>query len=107
MVLIEPLPYGMFNPLHCMSAYEFADECTFETTPGPNPTEVVYRYEAETRDDVFALDLDLVSCPGKPMCVPVLDGVVVYHDGLHLSEPFLIAHRDAVWAALLASGALA
>lgn len=102
-VLVEPLPYGIFNPLHCMSAYEFVDECAFETTSGPNPTEVVYRDEAIARDDVFALDLDELSCPGKPLCLPVLDGVVVYHDGLHLSEPFLVAHRDDVWAALFAS----
>jgi hypothetical protein len=105
MVIIEPLPYTTFDTVHCLSGTTQVMDCAFAATPEPTPMEAMYRAEAAERPGVDSVDLDPLVCPGKPLCVPILDGELVYRDAFHIYPPFAIDHRDEVWSLLAATGA--
>jgi SGNH domain (fused to AT3 domains) len=104
-VLVEPFPYGSFDTVQCLSGVQYVIQCAFQGSVEPSPTEVAYRYEAMARPDVFEVDLDRTVCPQLPLCVPILDGELVYRDALHVYPPWLVAHRQEIWSQLLATGA--
>jgi hypothetical protein len=104
-VIIEPLPYTTFDTVQCLSGTRTVMDCAFAATVEPTPMEQMYRAEAEARPDVASVDLDPIVCPGKPLCVPILNDELVYRDAFHVYPPFAIDHRDEVWARLVATGA--
>jgi hypothetical protein len=104
-VMVEPLPYGRFNPVDCLSGTSNVADCAVQATPGALPSEVAYRFEAMRREDAFAVDVDAIGCPGKPLCLPMLDGKLVYRDAFHLHPQFLIDKRADYWAAIEGTGA--
>ena len=106
-LLVEPVPYTTFDTVQCLSAVELVVDCAYQASTEPSPTEVAYRDEAEARPRVFTLDLDRLVCPHFPICLPVLDGQLVFRDALHVYPPWLVDHRDEVWARIDATGALA
>jgi hypothetical protein len=105
MLLIEPVPYTTFDTVHCLSGTTLVADCAFAATPEPTPTEALYRQEAELRPDVFAVDIDPVVCPGKPVCMPILGDELVYRDAYHIYPPYAVAHRDEIWQLMAATGA--
>lgn len=104
-VMVESLPYSLDEPTLCLSGAASAGECAFVTPLDPFPTEVAMRSEADRRDDVWSVDLDLVGCPLRPVCAAVIDGRVVFRDRYHLSASWLGEHTDELWARLVGSGA--
>jgi peptidoglycan/LPS O-acetylase OafA/YrhL len=104
-LMVEPLPYSMDEPTICLSAAQTAGECAFEANTEPFPTERVMRSEAERRDDVWTVDLDLLGCPLRPVCAAAIDGEVVFRDRYHLTEAWLRERVDVVWATMVATGA--
>ena len=48
-------------------------------------------------DDV---DYDRIACPFVSACLPVINGTVVFRDNYHLSNQWLMGHRDELWALL-------
>ena len=105
MVIIEPLPYTTFDTVHCLSGTTQVMDCAFAATPEPTPMEALYRAEAAERPSVDSVDLDPLVCPGKPLCVPILDGELVYRDAFHIYPPYTIDHRAEIWDLLAATGA--
>jgi hypothetical protein len=105
-VLLEPLPYADFDPTECLSGADQLGDCAYEAAAVPFPTESTYRAEAGRRTDVFAIDYDALACPYLPICVPMIDGQLVFRNQFHLSNAWLITHRDELWQSIVASGAL-
>jgi peptidoglycan/LPS O-acetylase OafA/YrhL len=106
-ILMEPLPYGLRDPNICLSGAEKVADCTYEANATPFPTELTYRAEDAARSDVWAVDADSLACPFLPLCVPYLDGQLVFFNRFHLSGLWLQSHADEWWSLLVESGALA
>jgi hypothetical protein len=105
-VLLEPLPYDRQDPTKCLSGAETARDCAYEANAEPFPSELVYRAVDTARDDVVSIDADRMACPLLPVCVPLLDGELVFHNRFHLSTRWLALHADAWWQLLVDSGVL-
>jgi hypothetical protein len=89
-IIIEPLPVApkAEDPLRCLSAATYVDECRFVAQTGPTPVEKVYREIAEADPRVWTLDLDRAACPYLPICDPIVDGLIVRRDDTHLTTRF-------------------
>ena len=68
--------------------------------------DAVYTSAALTVPDVYTVDLRPSYCPAGPICSPVVDGVVTWHDALHLSTDLVLSRIDEIWTALQKSGSL-
>lgn len=89
-VIIEPLPVAAkgTDPLVCLSAATFLDECRYVTHVGATPIEQLYRDLAVRDDRVWTIDLDGHVCPYLPICDPIVDGLIVKRDDTHLTTRF-------------------
>ena len=103
-LLIEPFPYGSFDTVQCLSGVERVIDCAFQASVDPSPTKVIYRYEALDRPNVFDISFDHLVCPNFPLCLPILDGELVFRDALHVYPPWLVEHRDELWTQMQQTG---
>jgi hypothetical protein len=87
-VLIEPMPVAPFDPLGCLVAADWLEDCRFVVPPDRPWIEQAYRELAEARPEVAVLDIDRLVCPYLPICDPVIGGEVVRRDVLHLTQGF-------------------
>ncbi len=100
-VLIEPLGYNdLADPTACLSGAATVGECAF-TRPEPSPITPIYRTIAAERDNVVSLDLDRFACPYLPVCLPLIDGHIVYKDPTHLSIDYTVPERAKFWQLLI------
>jgi peptidoglycan/LPS O-acetylase OafA/YrhL len=106
-VLFEPLPYDRHDPTVCLSGAATVGACAYEANSAPFPTELLYRDEAAARDDVWVVDPDRLGCPYLPVCVPLIDGELVFRNQFHLSNQWVLDHADEWWAEVVDTGALA
>ena len=104
--LIEPLPYAREDPTKCLSSATTVGDCSFQANVEPFPTELIYRRVDAARTDVVAIDADRLACPLWPVCVPLLDGELVFRNRFHLGNSWLLDHSDAWWQLLVRSGVL-
>ena len=106
-VLVEPLGYNdLADPTACLSGAATVGECAF-TRPDPSPITEIYRTIAAGRDDVVSLDLDRFACPYLPVCLPLVDGHIVYKDPTHLSIDYTVPERAQFWQLLIDAGVVA
>lgn len=104
-VLVDPLPVAPFDPLGCLAAADWLEDCRF-VVPTERPwIEEAYRELAEARREVAVLDLDRSVCPYLPICDPVIGGQVVRRDALHLTQGFGATLAEPIDAFLEARGA--
>jgi len=87
-VVVEPVPVSSSDPLRCLSEAEFVEECRFVASSSPGAEETVLRDLADGDDEVVSLDLDGAVCPYLPICDPVIDGLVVFHDSNHITTRY-------------------
>ena len=106
-VLIEPLPYDGQDPTKCLSGAATVGDCAYRANTLPFQTELTYRNIDLARTDVVAIDADLLACPLWPVCVPMIDGQLVFRNQFHLSNQWVLDHADAWWKLIVASGVLA
>jgi hypothetical protein len=105
-VLVEPLGYNdAADPTACLSGAVTVGECAF-TRPDRSAITEIYRSIAAERDDVVSLDLDRFACPYLPVCLPLVDGHIVYKDQTHLSIDYTVPERAAFWQLLVDSGVM-
>ena len=92
-VIIEPVPVAPLHtdPLVCLSAATFLDECRFVSHVGPTAVEQVYRDLAAADPGVWSLDLDEAVCPYLPICDPIVDGLIVKRDDTHLTTRYAVS----------------
>jgi len=105
-VLLEPLPYDRQDPTKCLSGATTVGDCAYRANTTPFPTEVTYRAADAARADVVSIDADRLACPLLPVCVPMLDGELVFRNQFHLSNKWVLDHADAWWQLLVTSGVL-
>ncbi|MCU1360026.1 MAG: acyltransferase, partial [Ilumatobacteraceae bacterium] len=105
-IMLEPLPYPMFDPVICLSGAVTVADCSFQNPATPYPTETIYRNEDLARADVASVDVDSIACPFLPACVPLIDGELVFRNEFHLSEQWIDQHVDQLWTLMAASGQL-
>ncbi|MDW3216952.1 MAG: acyltransferase family protein [Ilumatobacteraceae bacterium] len=86
-LVIEPFPHLDANPVSCLSAATMASECVIEAH-AQGTEEAAERAIAARSDLVRTLDLDSITCPTLPRCVPIVDGIVVRRDPHHLTMEF-------------------
>jgi hypothetical protein len=95
--ILEPLPFASFDPAQCLSGASAISSCAYEANTSPFPTELIYRSEAKTRENVFSIDYDTFACPYLPICIPFLDHQYVFRNQFHLSELWIAAHQEKLW----------
>ncbi|MEQ1700355.1 MAG: acyltransferase family protein [Ilumatobacteraceae bacterium] len=105
-VLLEPLPYDRQDPSKCLSGADTVRDCAYEANAAPFPTEEIYRTVDAARTNVVSIDADRMACPLLPVCVPLIDGELVFHNRFHLSNQWVVLHADAWWQLLVDSGVL-
>jgi hypothetical protein len=103
-VIFEPLPLApaTFNPLTCLSAKKFLDDCRYVASP-TSPVERFYRSLANG-SNVFTLNLDRLVCPYFPICDPIVHGIVVKRDPQHITAAYAQFLAAPIGAILVADG---
>lgn len=81
--------------------------CAYQAPDLVFPTERAYRSEAIRRPNVFSADYDRIACPHWPLCIPAIDGHLVFFNQYHLDDLWLRSHADDLWRLIIGSGALA
>lgn len=97
---------GGVHPLDCLSASETVEPCQVPVPASPPVSDAYYRIAAHTHDGVSTLDLNPVFCVGEPLCLPMVDGVVVWKNKNHLTTRYGVHRRHEVWRAIRATGLL-
>jgi peptidoglycan/LPS O-acetylase OafA/YrhL len=105
-VILEPLPYGELDPNNCLAGSATVADCAYEANATPLPSEIASRAAADQRDAVFSVDYDDIACPYVPSCLPAIDGVLVFRNRNHLSNAWIVAHSEALWERIVATGSL-
>jgi peptidoglycan/LPS O-acetylase OafA/YrhL len=106
-LIVESLPIpGHGDPLECLARASRLRQCEVPLPAEQSMNDVFAKVAAELSDDVFTVDLDPVFCYGRPRCLPVIDGTVVWSDAHHLSVAITQKKREEVWRAIKATGAL-
>ena len=96
---------GGFRPLDCLAQARTLADCAVIPPQSAPPIDAVYTTLATAMPDVYAADLRPAYCP-EPICSPVTDGIVTWHDPNHLSDAYVSHIREDIWDALQSSGAL-
>lgn len=105
LIIVETTPIGdPFNPVDCLSGAELISSCTFEVPEDLNAMNQSARQVANDNDDVATVDLEPMICPQAPLCIPILDDLVVWRDSNHVTLEFWEAHRDELYDQFLAAG---
>lgn len=105
-IIMEPLPYDRKDPTTCLSGAATVGDCSYTANAAPFPTEVSYRRVADERAEVWVADADSLACPFLPVCVPMIDGKLVFRNQFHLSNQWVMDHADEWWQLLVGTGAL-
>ena len=105
-VALEQLPLTGRDVTTCLSGAVSQKECTFTASGGPLPTEIVLRYLDLKYKKMVSLDIDALSCPQLPLCLPVVDGLIVRRDAHHLTAKFSDYISTKLGEAIKASGVL-
>ena len=95
------------DPLDCLARAQSLGDCVV-VPPLERPTvDSFYDTVSTGRDDVATVDVNPIVCPDAPVCLPVLDDVVVWRNVDHLTGDIGIAKRKEIWAAIEDTGLLA
>lgn len=87
-VALEQLPLSSIDVTACLSGAESLRDCSFLATEGPLPTELVLRDLDRANSAMVSVDIDRVVCPQLPLCLPIIDGIIVRRDAHHLTGTF-------------------
>jgi hypothetical protein len=93
------------NPLDCLAGAVYVSDCMVPVPIGVDPSDSFYQAEDVARDDMWAVNINHIICPGAPLCRPILDGRVVWRDYNHLTSTILIHLEDQIWQQLTDTGA--
>ena len=107
-VLFEPTPVAppIWGPLECLSVASSTSACRFVTSREPTPEDLVFRALDAEHDEVVSIDADLLTCPYRPICDPVIGGLIVHRDANHLTIEYARSLVDEVGAILREQGVL-
>ena len=106
-VMIEPLVYGADNPADCLAGAATVGECAWTVPAEVQPSTAAYRAAAAARSDVDSVAVLDIACPFGPVCVPFLEGALVFRDGHHVYAEWWQAHLVELWDRLRATAGFA
>lgn len=107
-VVVDPAPrIAGFNPLACLDDAAFVEECSFEALDVRSWVADDLRGVADRIDAVHYVDWDRIVCPSLPTCDAVVDGVVAFWDGTHITARWSRAIAPAIGDSLVDLGVLA
>ena len=89
-VFLEPIPTARLgdDPLECVVEARRVEACRFPVTAEPLLLEQQIRALGVANPALVSLDLDRVVCPAKPECAVVVDEMIAWRDGLHITGSF-------------------
>jgi hypothetical protein len=93
------------SPLDCLAGAKFVSDCLVPVPIGLDPSDSFYQAEDVARDDMWAVSINHLICPGAPLCRPILDGRVVWRDYNHLTTTILLHLEDKIWHEMTDAGA--
>jgi peptidoglycan/LPS O-acetylase OafA/YrhL len=103
-VVIEPIPVALHQPLDCLSAGKSSDQCSYVTSTAPTPEERSDRAQVEP-GRIWSLNIDRLVCPRLPRCDAVVNGIIVKRELTHLTGSYsrylapaldALLHREGV-----------
>lgn len=94
------------DPLDCLASATRLADCQVPM-PAEGPlSDALYRIADERSDDVYRVDINPIVCVGEPLCLPMVDGRVVWRDDNHITTDYALHVRGQIWKAIQRSGAL-
>jgi hypothetical protein len=105
-IAIEPIPLSRSNVTNCLSGAISQEQCAFSASSGPLPTEVVLRYLELSNIGMASVDIDAIACPQLPLCLPLVDGIIVRRDAHHLTGSYSAHIASQIAARMEATGLL-
>ncbi len=105
-VLLEGIPrHGDGIDLRaCLESAAVAESCRYRVDTEVHWAEVMYREEADSRADVWSVDIDHLICPLHPTCESMVDGQVVWRVEGHITGAYAEAIAPRLWTELVAAG---
>jgi hypothetical protein len=105
-VLIERLIMPeTFSPTDCLASSETIGQCAVPVPTIPSASDGYFAAAAAQSPSVLSVSLNDVFCPDAPVCLPVVDGHVVWRDNHHYTAAYATARRAGVWQVLTEAGA--
>ncbi len=106
LIVLNTLETQGLDPLDCLARAQRVSECDIHPRLDESRSNAYYKVADVTSDDIWSVDINPVLCPGAPSCRPILDGIVVWRDGDHITASIGIALRDKVWKVIEETGVL-
>jgi peptidoglycan/LPS O-acetylase OafA/YrhL len=94
-----------FDPSDCLASQSTIGDCAVAVPTDPSPSDGYFAAAAARTKSIRTVDLTPAFCPTAPVCLPIVDGQVVWRDDHHFTADYAVARRDAVWKALTDAGA--
>ena len=95
-----------FDPADCLTTQQDPNACAVPVPVGGTQSDGFAQTEAARSPKVDVLDLNPAFCPDAPVCLPVVDGTIVWRDDHHVTATYATSRRDAVWKILEKTGDL-
>ena len=87
-IAVEPVPLTRSDVTNCLSGATTQQQCTFSASPGPLPTEVALRHLDLRNSNMASINIDALACPQLPLCLPIVDGIIVRRDAHHFTGTY-------------------
>jgi peptidoglycan/LPS O-acetylase OafA/YrhL len=98
MVIVEP--FGVAgkgkNPVSCLASGKDINECRFKVGQISEATKF-YRSLAQSDENVFTVNLNLIVCKEYPWCDAVSNGMITHRDHNHVRSEYLYSLRSEIW----------
>jgi peptidoglycan/LPS O-acetylase OafA/YrhL len=95
-----------FQPNDCLTTTDDPRKCAVPVPETNRPTDGFYLAAAAQDPDLYTVNLNPAFCPDAPVCMPVVNGQIVYRDRHHLTPEFADHQRDKVWRLVEKTGVL-
>lgn len=95
-----------FQPNDCLTTTHDVRRCAVPVPETNRPTDGYYLAEAAQDPDFYTVNLNKAFCPDAPVCMPVVQGQIVYRDKHHLTPAFADRQRHKVWRLVKKTGVL-
>jgi peptidoglycan/LPS O-acetylase OafA/YrhL len=105
-VVLEPIPIAPVDPTACLSGADTLVACAFQANERPHPSELFLRRAAQSRPQMWPVDIDRLVCPDLPTCMPMVGGEITRRDKHHLTLAFAASLAPGLFDLLRGAGVL-
>ncbi|MFL6107681.1 MAG: acyltransferase family protein [Marmoricola sp.] len=95
------------RPLDCLARATRLSQCAVEYPSVAPPSDGYMQALAASVKGAYTTSINSVVCPYPPVCVPYLNGQIVFRDRHHIMTGFAVANRDKIWSLIQKTGAAA